>query len=103
MTTDERDLSTNIILKTQKHNLKLIEDAACALGAAQNNKLVGSFGDMASFSLHPRKAISSGEGGLITTNNYDLAQNCRILRNHGIHRTNGKNGIRCSRIQLQDD
>jgi len=73
-----------------KHNIPVIEDAACALGATQNGKKVGSYGRTGSFSLHPRKAISSGEGGLITTNDEQLADKLRALRNHGITMSNGK-------------
>ncbi len=72
------------------HNLYIIEDAACALGASQNGKFVGTFGDFGSFSLHPRKAISSGEGGLITCQKPELAKKVQILRNHGIDIIDGK-------------
>lgn len=74
----------------QKYQLYIIEDAACALGAKENNKSVGSFGKAGSFSLHPRKAISSGEGGLITTDDEEMAKQLRSLRNHGIEYKNGK-------------
>lgn len=74
----------------KKHNLYVIEDAACALGAKQNDKCVGTFGDFGSFSLHPRKAISSGEGGLLAANDVLLANKIRILRNHGIDMIDGK-------------
>src|SRR5688572_669746 len=74
----------------EKHNLHVIEDAACALGATQNKKHVGSFGTFGSFSFHPRKAISSGEGGIVTTANEALAAKIRILRNHGVEMQNGK-------------
>jgi dTDP-4-amino-4,6-dideoxygalactose transaminase len=67
-----------------KNNLVVIEDAACALGAKQNGKPVGSFGHFGSFSLHPRKSITSGEGGMLITNNKELALKVRALRNHGI-------------------
>lgn len=67
-----------------KNNLIVIEDAACALGATQNGKLVGSFGHFGSFSLHPRKSITSGEGGVLTTNDENTMLKVRALRNHGI-------------------
>jgi perosamine synthetase len=73
-----------VMAVARKHNLAVIEDAACALGAFQNGRHVGTFGDIGSFSLHPRKAITSGEGGVITTENPELARKLRILRNHGI-------------------
>jgi dTDP-4-amino-4,6-dideoxygalactose transaminase len=74
----------------QKHDLYVIEDAACALGATENGKLVGSFGHIGSFSLHPRKAVTSGEGGLLTTDSDELAENFRVMRNHGIKMRDGK-------------
>lgn len=81
---------SEIMSIADKHGIPVIEDAACALGATHQHKAVGSFGKMGSFSLHPRKAISSGEGGLITTDDPDLAERLRILRNHGISMNNGK-------------
>jgi len=89
----EFGLSCNIesvMLIAKKHNLYVIEDAACALGARFKNKHVGSFGDFGSFSLHPRKAISSGEGGVLITNNLDYDKKIKILRNHGTEITDGK-------------
>ena len=74
----------------KKHNLFVIEDAACALGAKVNDQFTGTFGDIGSFSFHPRKAITSGEGGLLTTNNDELANRLRIVRNHGIELVQGK-------------
>jgi dTDP-4-amino-4,6-dideoxygalactose transaminase len=61
----------------------VIEDAACALGTEQNGKRAGSFGVMGCFSLHPRKAITTGEGGMVTTNDAAVARRVRMLRNHG--------------------
>lgn len=80
----------SIMVIAKKHNLFVIEDAACALGALYKNKHVGSFGDFGSFSLHPRKAISSGEGGVLITNNSDSDKKIKILRNHGTEIINGK-------------
>jgi perosamine synthetase len=74
----------------EKHGLHVIEDAACALGAQVYGKKVGSFGIMASFSLHPRKSITSGEGGVLLTNDDAIAAKLRQLRNHGIEMNNGK-------------
>jgi perosamine synthetase len=67
----------------QKYNLKVIEDAACGFGSKINNQHVGSFGDVGCFSFHPRKAITTGEGGMVTTNNEKLAEKIRVLRDHG--------------------
>jgi perosamine synthetase len=71
------------------HNISVIEDAACALGAKQNGKFVGTFGLLGSFSLHPRKSITSGEGGILLTNDDDIALKLTVLRNHGIQSQNG--------------
>jgi dTDP-4-amino-4,6-dideoxygalactose transaminase len=73
-----------ICLLAAQHNIVVIEDAACALGARQNDKPAGSFGQWGSFSLHPRKSITSGEGGMLITNNREMMLKVRALRNHGI-------------------
>jgi perosamine synthetase len=78
------------ILKIAKmHDLFVVEDAACALGSEYNGQKVGSFGQFGSFSFHPRKAITSGEGGILTTNDDGLATKVKILRNHGIDASSG--------------
>jgi dTDP-4-amino-4,6-dideoxygalactose transaminase len=74
----------------KKYDLKVIEDAACALGATENGKFTGTFGHVGSFSFHPRKAITSGEGGMLVTNDNELARELYILRNHGVEMQNGK-------------
>lgn len=61
----------------------IIEDAACAAGAAWGGIPVGGLGDMACFSFHPRKSVTTGEGGMLTTNNAELALRSTELRNHG--------------------
>lgn len=73
-----------------RHNLKIIEDAACALGATTNGDYAGSVGDVGSFSFHPRKAITSGEGGILITNDDGLDKKLRILRNHGVEYMEGR-------------
>lgn len=68
-----------------KYNIKIVEDAAQAVGATYKNKKVGSLGIAAGFSLHPLKNLSVyGDGGFITTNNSDLAEKIKLLRNHGL-------------------
>jgi perosamine synthetase len=62
----------------------IIEDAACALGALAGGAFAGRTGAMGCFSFHPRKAITTGEGGAIVTDDADLARRLRMLRNHGI-------------------
>lgn len=66
------------------NNLLVIEDAACALGAEINGKKIGSLGDLACFSFHPRKAITTGEGGLVVTQDKEIANRLKRMRNHGI-------------------
>lgn len=61
----------------------VIEDAACAAGAAYKDVPAGGLGDMGAFSFHPRKSITTGEGGMVTTNNADYAATLDMLRNHG--------------------
>ncbi len=69
---------------SRKYNLLLIEDAACALGTIADGYHVGYYSDIACFSFHPRKAITTGEGGAVITRNTKLADKIRFLRNHGI-------------------
>jgi perosamine synthetase len=67
----------------ERHGASVIEDAACALGAALENKKAGAWGLMGCFSFHPRKAVTTGEGGIITSNDAALIRKLRALRNHG--------------------
>lgn len=71
----------------QKHNLWVVEDAACGFGARYHGKHAGTFGEMGCFSFHPRKSITTGEGGMITTQREDFDQLGRILRDHGASRS----------------
>ena len=64
-------------------NIPLIEDAACAAGASYKGKYAGNLGTIGCFSFHPRKSITTGEGGMVTTNDDDLADYIAKLRNHG--------------------
>ncbi len=61
----------------------VLEDAACAAGASYKGRPAGALGDAGVFSFHPRKSITTGEGGMVTTNDADLAVRAEILRNHG--------------------
>jgi perosamine synthetase len=67
----------------KKHGLWVVEDAACGFGSRYHGQHVGTLGDAGCFSFHPRKAITTGEGGMITTNDGDLAERLRRLRDHG--------------------
>lgn len=66
-----------------KHKLWVVEDAACGFGSRYRGQHVGAFGDTGCFSFHPRKAITTGEGGMITTQDDVLAEKLRRLRDHG--------------------
>jgi perosamine synthetase len=70
-----------ILELAQKKNIKIIEDAAEMLGQTYNEKPCGSFGDISTFSFYPNKLVTTGEGGMIVTNDKQLADDCRSLRN----------------------
>lgn len=67
----------------RRRRLAVIEDAACAIGTTYKDKPVGAIGDIGCFSFHPRKVITTGEGGIVSTNRADLAAKVKSLRNHG--------------------
>lgn len=66
-----------------RHNLWVVEDAACGFGSRYRDQHVGTFGNTGCFSFHPRKAITTGEGGMVTTQDDELADKLRRLRDHG--------------------
>lgn len=70
----------------EKHRLVVVEDAACALGARRSGRPVGTFGATGCFSFHPRKILTTGEGGAIVTDDPELAEKLRTLRNHGMQK-----------------
>lgn len=77
------------------HGLALVADACHALGGTYGGRPVGSLADLSTFSFHPVKPITTAEGGLITTDDDDLAHRLRIFRNHGIttdHRQRAERG-----------
>ena len=74
---------TEIKAICDKHGIPLIEDAACAIGSSENERRCGGIADLTCFSFHPRKLISTGEGGAITTNRDDWAQWLEIKLSHG--------------------
>ena len=65
------------------YNLYIIEDACQSIGSKYKRKMVGSLGNIGCFSFYPSKNITTGEGGMITTNDDELAEQCRLLRHHG--------------------
>jgi len=69
-----------------RHGLLLIEDAAHAVGTEYRGKRIGAHGNSACFSFHPIKNITTGEGGMVTTDDDDLAEKLRLLRFHGVNR-----------------
>ncbi len=71
------------IRKVIPPHVKIIEDAACAAGASYQGKKAGGLGDAGVFSFHPRKSITTGEGGMITTNDDALFEQMNMMRNHG--------------------
>jgi dTDP-4-amino-4,6-dideoxygalactose transaminase len=75
---------TAVMKIAASYKLKVIEDAACAFGAKHNGKVAGSFGDLAVFSFHARKNITSGEGGIIITNNKKYAETVSSLSCFGM-------------------
>ncbi|MFD2263997.1 DegT/DnrJ/EryC1/StrS family aminotransferase [Lacibacterium aquatile] len=71
-------------------DVRIVEDAACAAGGQVQGQSPGGLGDVAAFSFHPRKSITTGEGGMVTTNDDALASKVAILRNHGLNPAAGK-------------
>jgi perosamine synthetase len=76
----ERETLTDV---AKEHGLLLIEDAACALGSRYRGRGIGDWGAASCFSFHPRKVITTGEGGAVVTNDARLADRLRALRAHG--------------------
>lgn len=70
-------------IKAIAGNIPLVEDGACAAGAAYKGTPAGALGTIGCFSFHPRKSVTTGEGGMITTNDDQLAEVIGMLRNHG--------------------
>jgi perosamine synthetase len=78
-----------------KHRITLIADACHSIGAERHGKMVGQLADITVFSFHPAKHITTGEGGMVLTNNTKFAERARLFRNHGIttdHRQRAETG-----------
>ena len=89
----------------ERYRLEVIEDAACALGARYRGRHAGRFGLAGCFSFHPRKAITTGEGGMIITDRDEVARHCRTLRDHSasvsdLVRHEGKQGFLLTEFNL---
>lgn len=79
-----------ILAIADRAGLPVVEDAACALGATYRGRPAGSLGTSGCFSFHPRKSITTGEGGMVVTADDGLAQRLRLLRSHGGVRGGGR-------------
>jgi dTDP-4-amino-4,6-dideoxygalactose transaminase len=82
---DKKDLDE---LKND-HNMLIIEDAACSLGSACRGIKTGVMADITCFSFHPRKVITTGEGGMITTDSHEYAEKIRSVKNFGVAKVGG--------------
>ena len=76
-------LDTEIYKLGKEHNIPILEDTACSVGAKIGDKKVGSLADISVFSFHPRKVMTTGEGGMITTDNEEFAEKARSLKMFG--------------------
>jgi len=76
-------LESSIYKKSKDLGLKCLEDSACSLGAKIGSDFVGNIADYSCFSFHPRKVITTGEGGMITTNNDEMAEFCNSYKHFG--------------------
>lgn len=77
----------DVLALARKHGLWVVEDCACSLGGWYRGRHTGNFGEFGCFSFHPRKSITTGEGGMITTQRDDLSTLARSLRDHGASRS----------------
>jgi perosamine synthetase len=75
----------SIMALSRKHNLKIIEDNAESIGAKYKGKLLGTLGDVSTYSFFGNKIMTTGEGGAVLTDNPDVALKCRELRDHGMN------------------
>lgn len=85
----------------QQHGLFMIEDAACALGASEQGTMVGTAGEFGCFSFHPRKTLTTGEGGALVTNDTALYNKAALLRSHGMQRTEKGLEFKCAGLNYR--
>lgn len=74
----------SIVAVAERHGTLVLEDAACALGARMLDRPAGRWGAFGCFSFHPRKAVTTGEGGVVVTQDVSSARRIRVFRNHGL-------------------
>jgi dTDP-4-amino-4,6-dideoxygalactose transaminase len=86
----------------RRHGLWVLEDAACGFGARLDGRHVGHLGDAGCFSFHPRKSITTGEGGMFTTDDGALAELARSLRDHGASRSDHARHTSAGAFRLAD-
>jgi dTDP-4-amino-4,6-dideoxygalactose transaminase len=80
------DNKTGILDVCKKHGIKILEDAAHAFPSSINGKMIGSIGDITCFSFYANKTITTGEGGMLTTNDENIYKRVKVMRLHGINR-----------------
>lgn len=85
-----KPVDIQFISKKLPKRITIFEDAACSAGGSINKKMIGSQGMASAFSFHPRKLITTGEGGMVTSNSFNLVKKIRELRNHGIPESSSK-------------
>jgi perosamine synthetase len=68
----------------EEHSLRIVEDAACAIGSTYRGRPIGSHGELVCFSFHPRKLLTTGDGGMVLTSSREHADRLRLLRQHGM-------------------
>jgi len=68
----------------EEHALTIVEDAACAIGSSYRSRRIGSHGELVCFSFHPRKLVTTGDGGMVLTSSKEHADRLRLLRQHGM-------------------
>ena len=93
---------TPVLEVARRRGAWVVEDAACGLGAWHGDGHAGTMGDMGCFSFHPRKSITTGEGGMITTASDDFDARCRSLRDHGASRSDHERNTHASSYLLAD-
>jgi dTDP-4-amino-4,6-dideoxygalactose transaminase len=86
---------TPLVLTAEQNELVLIEDAACSLGATYGGRQTGGFGLIACLSFHPRKVITTGEGGMVLTDFDEVSEFARSVRNHGLLQSEKSTHARC--------